>query len=179
MTEAVYTHKPAAVPAHGGRAFAFLRDIQGLAPEGLQAVDTHALRNRGVVCGMLPIPGVHGQPQQVAAAQAMQRGKEAKAVYTHKLLLTGSRGCHPGACASMVVNAYEGRSIVMLAGAAVHPKAVYTHKQLPEMQAPWLVPSSGHRPPPTVYTHKPPPPNPAQSGVRCVWGLKKRSTAMT
>ena len=159
MTEAVYTHKPAAMCKHGRRAFAFSpRDVARDSGLAAFAVDTHEFQPRcpltEVQFGPASMAGVHAYPQSRLALEladhtgaALLPAGATVVVYTYK---QGANSRHAAGC----------------------PGSVYTYKQRLVPGGQWSPPPRGELSPPTVYTHKHPQTNPAQSGVRCVWGLK-------
>ena len=173
MTKAVYTHKPAVMREHARRVFAFAccsSASRKLASSG-NAADTHefplirtsigvrsALRQRA--------GGIHAYLQSMPAHvrnAAWLGAFPAKLALNQRLLPLGINA---------VYTYKQQAGSLGTPGSPAAKSAVYTHKQQAVCGAPTPGAAGGRLPPPpTVYTHKHPQPNPAQSGVRCVWGL--------
>ena len=177
MTEAVYTHKQAA-RCKPVRPFCFLPVQPPFAPaqqrrnDGVKpatqwpshTVDTHEFQTRctpqGVLSAVVAV-GVHAYPQTLPVQQCyMSPLAPCTAVYTHKPArqLAGQREHAIDVC-SLRLRACSG-------------SAVYTYKQLPGPTALRPTPRRGHRQPTPVFIRINTPPNPAPSGVRCVWALQ-------
>jgi len=163
MTDTVYTHKPAALRLHGSRVFARLRLAPGSehGAVGMCAVDTHEfLKNAAPAAQTLQL-GVHAHPQLsrdflaqqcqaiAMAPEALGEAPVTTVVYAYKQLRSGQEGTAGGLLT-----------------------AVYTYKQSPAPGTPWPTPTRGHRPPPTVYTHKHPHRTPPRAGFGAFGPLK-------
>lgn len=165
MTEAVYTHKPAA-RCKPVRPVCFLRIPGTLAPaqqcrtsgakQAAQSlshtVDTHGLQTRCTqqcVLSTVVAAGVHAYPQNPSLSPLASRC----AVYTHKPArqLAGP-------------HALDVCSLRLL---VCWGSAVYTYKQLTRPRTQRPAPRRGQ--PTPVFIRINTPPNPAPSGVRCVW----------
>lgn len=184
MTESLDTHQALAVcqapssrqalsalgiDAHPGCHAAFAGRTLPHVQVSSFAVYTHKLHAPCLVAadlGLLqPATSVYTYKQTRFCLRVAARRQQAHAkrlsvtVYTHKRLT-----CKPTQQAALCSP-----------GMAHSMPAVYTYKQALDRQSsnPRSAPPPGQRRPPyRVYTHKHPHPNPAQSGVRCVWALK-------
>ncbi len=99
--------------------------------------------------------------------------QRATSVYTYKqtrfcLLMAARRQQAHAKRLSDTVSTHQPTTVLSSLWMARSVPAVYTYKR-GQRSAP---PPGQRRPPHRVYTHKHQHTNPAQSGVRCVWGLK-------